>query len=198
MEDTMAIQLKPTDALLVTDVQRDFLPGGRLAVPHAEEVVPAMNRYIALAREKGIPVFACRDWHPANHCSFRSRGGPWPEHCVAGTDGAQFARGLELPPDTRVIDKATAVEPDAYSAFGGTALAQELRERGVKRLLVGGLTTDYCVRNTVRDALAEGFEVVLLKDAIRAVNVQPGDGERAEMEMRTAGARPVTYAELAA
>lgn len=194
----MTLALQPHDALIVVDVQRDFLPGGALAVRDGDAVVPVLNRYLALAREKRLPVFASRDWHPPNHCSFTSRAGPWPPHCVAGTEGAQFAPGLELPQDASVIDKATNEEADAYSAFGGTTLASQLRERGVKRVLVGGLATDYCVLNTVRDALKEGFEVVLLTDAIRAVDVKPGDGVRAEAEMREAGAQAASYSEIAA
>jgi nicotinamidase/pyrazinamidase len=189
--------MQPHDALLLVDVQRDFLPGGALAVREGDQVVPVLNRYIALARRSRIPVFASRDWHPANHCSFAARGGPWPPHCVAGTEGAQIAADLELPDDAVLVDKGTTEEKDAYSAFGGTGLARELRARGVKRVLVGGLATDYCVLNTVRDALAEGFEVVLLRDAIRAVDVKPGDGERAEAEMRAKGAQPAVYADLA-
>jgi nicotinamidase/pyrazinamidase len=180
--------LSSRDALLIVDVQRDFLPGGALAVPGGDEVVPVLNRYLAHARRAGLPVFASRDWHPANHCSFRAQGGIWPPHCVAGTGGAAFALGLELPPDTVIIDKATRPEADAYSAFSGTTLAAMLRERGVERVLVGGLATDYCVLNTVRDALREGFAVQLLRDAIRAVNVQPDDGARAEREMEALGA----------
>jgi nicotinamidase/pyrazinamidase len=194
----MTIRLEKEDALLIVDVQRDFLPGGSLAVPGGDAVVPVLNRYITLARSHGLPVFASRDWHPKNHCSFKSRGGIWPEHCVAGTPGAAFAENLELPPDAVVIDKATREDADAYSAFQGTSLAAQLRERGVKRVLVGGLATDYCVLNTVRDALKEGFKVVLLKDAIRAVNVNPGDGERAEREMQESGAVPAIYGEIAA
>lgn len=193
----MTLLVQPHDALLLVDVQRDFLPGGALAVREGDQVVPVLNRYIALARKKQIPVFASRDWHPANHCSFAARGGPWPPHCVAGTAGAQIAPGLHLPEGAVLVDKATTEDADAYSALEGTALARELRARGVKRVLVGGLATDYCVLNTVRDALAEGFEVVLLRDAIRAVEVNPGDGERAEMEMRAKGAQPAVYAELA-
>lgn len=194
----MSVTVGRNDALLIVDVQRDFLPGGNLGVPEGDAVVPVLNRYIAAARAKGLPIFASRDWHPRNHCSFKAQGGPWPEHCVAGTPGAAFAEGLQLPSDARIIDKATRVEADAYSAFSGTALAGELRGRGVQRLLVGGLATDYCVLNTVRDARREGFEVFLLKDAIRAVNVNPGDGERSEREMRDAGAVAATYEELAA
>jgi len=187
----MTLALQPHDALLIVDVQRDFLPGGSLAVPGGDEVVPVLNRYIDLARSRSVPIYASRDWHPANHCSFHARGGPWPEHCVAGAPGSAFAPGLQLPPDTSVIDKATRADEEAYSAFEGTGLAQRLREAGVRRLLVGGLATDYCVLNTTRDALAAGFEVLLLTDAIRAVNVQPDDGARARAEMEEAGAIPV-------
>ena len=136
-------------------------------------------------------MFASRDWHPPNHCSFREQGGPWPGHCIAGTAGAQFAPGLRLPPTVRIVDKATTAETDAYSAFGGTALAGTLRAAGVKRLVIGGLATDYCVLSTVLDALREGFEVFVLEDAIRAVDAHPGDGEKALREMCDAGARLV-------
>lgn len=176
------------DALLIVDVQRDFLPGGSLGVSGGDEVVPALNRYLELARLRHLPVFASRDWHPRNHCSFRAQGGPWPEHCVAGTPGAEFAPGLDLPRDAIVVDKAAGAGADAYSAFEGTHLAARLLELRVKRLLVGGLATDYCVLATVRDARKAGFEVLLLADAVRAVNARPGDGARAEREMRDAGA----------
>ena len=184
----MTVDLDKHDAVLIVDAQVDFLPGGNLAVQRGDEVVPALNRYLALARRKGMPVFASRDWHPRNHCSFRPQGGPWPEHCVAGSPGAEFAPGLNLPDDAVIISKATAPDSDAYSAFQGTDLSRRLRKRGVKRVLVGGLATDYCVLNTVLDARKAGFEVLLLADAIRAVNVKPGDGERAEREMLAAGA----------
>lgn len=194
----MDVTLARADALLIVDVQRDFLPGGKLGVPEGDAVVPVLNRYIDTARKAGVPVFASRDWHPEKHCSFKPQGGPWPEHCVAGTVGAQFADGLRLPPDVVVIDKATREEVDAYSAFSGTTLADRLRARGVKRLLVGGLATDYCVLNTVRDAFREGFGVVLLEDAIRAVNADPEDGPRAKREMESRGAIPARHEEIAA
>ena len=184
-------------ALLIVDVQNDFLPGGALAVPRGDEVVPLLNRAIDAAGRGGAPVFASRDWHPENHCSFRARGGLWPPHCVAGTPGAAFAPTLALPRDAVVIGKATTADADAYSAFAGTDLAARLRALGVRRLVVGGLATDYCVLNTVRDALKEGFEVALLEDAIRAVDVKPGDGERARQAMRAAGATPATVEDIA-
>lgn len=184
------------DALVVVDVQNDFLPGGALAVSRGDEVVPVLNRYVALFREAGLPVYASRDWHPPNHCSFQAQGGPWPAHCVAGGHGASFAPGLSLPGGTAVIDKATRQDEEAYSAFEGTGLAERLREAGIERLLIGGLATDYCVLATVRDALEQGFDVLVLKDAIRAVNVEPGDGEKAEAEMRRLGAEAVTLDEI--
>lgn len=193
----MTFAVGERDAVLIVDVQKDFLPGGSLAVPHGDEVIPALNRYLALARRSRMPVFASRDWHPRNHCSFRAQGGIWPEHCVAGTPGAEFSPALHLRPDAVVVSKATREDADAYSAFSGTDLAEQLRARGVRRLLVGGLATDYCVLNTVRDALQHGFEVLLLRDAVRAVDVKPGDGERAEREMLEAGAVSVGIGDLA-
>jgi nicotinamidase/pyrazinamidase len=183
--------LKPGvgDALVVVDVQNDFLPGGSLAVPRGDEVVPVLNRCLALFSQKSLPVYASRDWHPPDHCSFRAQGGPWPPHCMADTYGAEFAASLELPADAVIISKADTPEKDAYSAFEGTDLGLCLKAVDVRRLFVGGLATDYCVLNTVKDALALGYGVVLLADAVRAVEVTPGDGEKAMMEMRTLGAQ---------
>jgi nicotinamidase/pyrazinamidase len=149
----MTVLMEQADALLVIDVQRDFLPGGSLPVADADAIVPVLNRYIARAKRAGLPVFASRDWHPRNHCSFRARGGQWPPHCIAGTAGAAFPAELQLPGDATIISKATQPEADAYSAFQDTNLAALLRRHGVRRLLVGGLATDYCVLNTVCDAL---------------------------------------------
>lgn len=186
----------PGDALIVVDVQRDFLPGGALAVAEGDQVVPVLNRYIAHFEQAGLPSVFTRDWHPANHCSFRAQGGPWPPHCVTDSAGAAFAPGLVLPASGHVVSKAATAEADAYSGFQGTGLADWLRARGCRRLFVGGLATDYCVRETVRDALAAGFAVVLLRDAVRAVEVQPGDGARAEQAMREAGAASATLQAL--
>jgi nicotinamidase/pyrazinamidase len=191
------IHLRPDDALIVVDVQNDFLPGGALAVPDGDAVVPVFNVYLARFDQRGLPVYATRDWHPANHCSFRARGGPWPPHCLAGNQGAAFAPGLRLPPATRVISKATTTGRDAYSGFEGTDLEAELRAQGVHRLWIGGLATDYCVVNTVRDALRHDYAVLLLRDAIRAVNVQPHDGENAIAEMLRLGARAIDLGMLA-
>lgn len=175
------------DALIVADVQNDFLPGGALAVPRADEVIAPLNACLQSFAGQHLPVFVTRDWHPQQHCSFREQGGPWPRHCVAGTRGAEFAAGLRLPPGAQVISKATRPEAEAYSAFQGTDLAERLRHAGVRRVVIGGLTTDYCVRATALDALAAGFAVVVLADAVRAVDVQPGDGERSLAELRARG-----------
>ena len=177
------------DALLLVDVQNDFLPGGALAVRDGHAVVPRLNEWVALFRDRGLPVFASRDWHPADHCSFHARGGPWPVHCVAETPGAGFAPGLDLPPGVEVVSKATDAERDAYSAFDGTDLHERLRRAAVRRLFIGGLATDYCVRWTVHDALERGYEVVVLEDAVRPVDVRPGDGRRALRTIRRRGAR---------
>lgn len=187
------------DALVVVDVQNDFLPGGSLAVPQGDEVVPVLNHYLAAFVRRGLPIFATRDWHPPNHCSFQPYGGPWPPHCVAGSEGAALAPALELPTSSILITlKGTQPEQDAYSAFDGTDLDARLRAQGVGRLFVGGLATDYCVLYTVEDGLKAGYAVVLLQDAIRAVNVRPGDGERAEAEMIRLGAIPIRLEMLAA
>jgi len=180
----------------MVDVQVDFLPGGALAVPEGDQVIPLLNRSLALFQAQGLPIFATRDWHPPDHCSFSQQSGPWPPHCVAGTRGAEFAPGLELPPGTAIISKGTSSDRDAYSGFAGTDLAARLHALGVQRLLVGGLATDYCVLNTVKDAVAEGFETLVLRGAIRAVNVRPGDGARAEAAMLASGARLVSAAEV--
>lgn len=179
---------RPGDALIIVDVQNDFLPGGSLAVPDGDAVIAPINGYAALFAKHAHPVFATRDWHPGDHCSFKSRGGPWPPHCVAQSRGAAFPAGLALPQAATVISKATDPERDAYSGFQATGLGRQLRAKGVKRVFVAGLATDYCVLATVKDALAEGFEAVVLADAVRAVNVAPGDGERAIGEMRALGA----------
>lgn len=184
--------IRPGDALIVVDVQRDFLPGGALGVPAGDEVVPALNRAIAAFERAGLPVYYSRDWHTPDHCSFKAQGGPWPPHCIAGSEGAAFATALRVPDDAAVISKATTQAQDAYSAFQGTTLAQQLGTAGVRRVFVGGLATDYCVKATVLDARANGFQVELLGDAVRAVEVRPGDGERALQEMLKSGANFTT------
>jgi nicotinamidase/pyrazinamidase len=175
--------IKDTDALIVVDVQRDFLPGGALAVPEGDEVIPVLARCVATFSEEGRPVFASRDWHPRDHCSFKEYGGPWPPHCVADSPGAEIDPALGLPEDTTIVDKATLPEQDTYSAFEGTDFDSQLKDLHVKRLFVGGLATDYCVLNTALDALKHGYEVVLMTDAVRAID--EADGERAIEQLRS-------------
>jgi len=189
-----AIVLGQGDALLIVDLQVDFLPGGKLGVPHGDQVIAPINRLIDLYRARALPVYASRDWHPELHCSFAGQGGPWPPHCVAGTEGAGFSSELTLPDDVIVVSKADTVEVDAYSAFSGTGLAPALRARGIRRLAVCGLATDYCVLNTVLDGLPD-FEILIVAEAMRAVDVQPGDGDHAMTRMLGAGAVPVRLSE---
>ena len=185
------IALHRGDALLVIDVQNDFLPGGSLAVPQGDEVIEPLNRWLSRFSRAGLPVFATRDWHPPDHRSFAARGGPWPAHCIAGSRGAQFASGLRLPADTPLMEigKGTHPDADAYSGFEDTELQAHLQAAGVHRLFVGGLATDYCVLNTVLDARRLGYDVIVLQRAIRPVEVHPGDGARALAAMSAAGAR---------
>jgi nicotinamidase/pyrazinamidase len=174
-------------ALLMVDVQNDFCPGGALGVERGDEVVEPLNRLAREFLERGDVVVKSRDWHPAATRHFADYGGTWPVHCVQETAGAEFHRALLNDPRIIVVSKGTGDE-DSYSAFDGTRLAELLRERGVEEVWVGGLATDYCVKNTVLDALREDFRVKAIADAMRAVNLQPGDGERALAEMRARGA----------
>jgi nicotinamidase/pyrazinamidase len=180
--------MEQDDALLIVDVQNDFCPGGALAVAEGDQVVAVLNRWIEKAQGQGIPIYLTRDWHPAGHISFKERGGPWPPHCVQGTAGAAFHPGLQLAANAQIISKGHELDKDSYSAFGGTDLKDKLRRAGIKRLWIGGLAQDYCVRETALDAIKEGFEVHVIVDATRAVNVQPDDGQRALENMRRAGA----------
>ncbi len=177
-------------ALIVVDVQNDFCPGGALAVARGDEVVGPLNRLIEEFLERGEPVYKSRDWHPAATKHFEAYGGTWPVHCVQDTHGAEFHQDLLDDPRVRVVSKGLGDE-DNYSAFDGTTLAEELRREGVKEVWVGGLATDYCVKQTVLDALREGFRVRALSEAMRAVNLRPGDDRRALAEMRDAGAEVV-------
>lgn len=188
----------PGDALLVVDVQNDFLPGGALGIAGGDAVVPPLNRLLAAWRARGLPVYLTRDWHPPGHCSFTAQGGPWPEHCVAGTPGAEFSPQLEHGPGDVVVSKATRPDRDAYSALDGTGLTDALRGRGVRRVFVGGLATDYCVRATGLDARAADLDVVVLGDAVCAVNLHPDDGARALAELAAAGAALATTDEVLA
>lgn len=184
---------EPESALIVVDVQNDFCPGGSLPVADGDKVVPVINAYAEAFAKAGCLVVADRDWHPADTTHFAKNGGAWPEHCVQGTPGAQYHPDLKLPATTVHIRKGMQNDEDAYSGFegrdeDGTLLASILKRRGVTTIYVGGLATDYCVRATVLDGLKAGFQVKLIADACRAVNIQPTDGESAIREMAEAGA----------
>ncbi len=184
------------DALLIIDVQNDFCPGGALPVADGDKVVPVLNRCIGKFRAANLPIFATRDWHPEKTSHFKSCGGLWPPHCTQGSRGAEFHPDLKLPSDATIISAGMGPDEDGYSGFEGkdaegVKLADLLRKRGVERIFVGGLATDYCVKFTVLDALKEGFKAVLIQDAVRGVNLQPGDSEGAIAEMARAGAKRI-------
>jgi nicotinamidase/pyrazinamidase len=172
----------PESALLVVDVQNDFCPGGALAVADGDAIIPVINAWMP----RFATVVASRDWHPANSVHF-SR---WPPHCVAGTYGAHFRVGLDTGRFLLVLDKGTDNLDDGYSAFEATSedLESWLRSRDIEMLYVCGLATDYCVLQTVLDALRLGFGVTVIRDGIAAVEVNPGDGQRARDAMKAAGA----------
>lgn len=178
-------------ALIIVDVQNDFCPGGTLAVAHGDEVVAPLNKLIDEFLAQGAPVYKTRDWHPPTTKHFTKYGGTWPIHCVQNTKGAEFHPELKDDPRIQIISKGLG-DTDCYSGFDETDLAEQLRRQGVKEVLIGGLATDYCVKNTVLDAVKEGFQVKALEDAMRPVELNPGDGETAIEEMRAAGAEVIT------
>ncbi len=179
------MRLLASDALLIVDVQRDFCSGGALSVPGADEIIPTVNDLIKEAIEAKALVIASRDWHPPDHSSFHAFGGIWPAHCVQGSDGAKFHAALRLPDDALVVTTGQTVDKDQYSAFDATGLANELRRRGVKRVLICGLAQDVCVRATALDAVEAGFETHLRLSATRAI--VPVHGEEAVVEMVGSG-----------
>jgi nicotinamidase/pyrazinamidase len=187
-------RVDPDSALLLVDVQIDFCPGGSLAVAEGDQVVPILNDWTRAFLEAGRPVFASRDWHPPDSVHFVVGGGPWPPHCVQATPGADFHPALETPPAVVVLSKGMdPAESGGYSAFEATdaegrTLAERLRAAGVRHLYVGGLATDYCVRASALDARQAGLEVSVIRDAVRGVDVTPGDSDRALAEMEAAGA----------
>ena len=188
---------EPRQALIVVDVQNDFCPGGTLAVAHGDEVIEPLNKLIDEFLERGAPVYKSRDWHPPTTKHFKAYGGTWPVHCVQNTRGAEFHPALRDDPRITVISKGLG-DTDCYSAFDETDLAARLRQQNVEEVVVGGLATDYCVKNTVLDALKNGFNVKAVENAMRAVDLQPRDGARAIDEMREAGAKIVSTDQSAA
>jgi nicotinamidase/pyrazinamidase len=181
-------------ALLIIDFQNDFTPGGALAVEEGDQIAGPIQR---LADEVDV-IFATRDWHPPDHSSFETQGGPWPVHCVQGTPGAELHPSIEDLDIEAIVDVGREREDQGYSGFEKSDLAQILRDRDVDEVYVGGLATDYCVRASTIDACREGFDVTVVSDAIRGVEVEPGDSERALADMAEAGARIASSSELLA
>lgn len=194
--------MKLKRALLVVDVQKDFCPGGALAVPSGDQVIPVLNRYIGFFSKKNLPIFFSRDWHLKVTKHFKKFGGVWPVHCVQNTKGAAFHPALEIPKPALILSKGMDPEKDSYSAFqafdpSGIEFGNLLKIFGVSELYVGGLATDYCVKHSVLDGLKGGLKVFLLTDAVRGVNLQAGDEEAAVAEMVKSGAKKITFEKLA-
>jgi len=190
--------MKTKKALLIIDVQNDFCPGGALAVPQADKIIPALNRYIRLFAKKKFPVFLSADWHPVRTRHFRDFGGAWPAHCIQNSRGAQFHSGLRLPREAIRVYKGMDPEKDSYSALEaqdmrGMPLLRLLGMMGVVELYVAGLATDYCVKYSVIDALRHGFKVKVLVDAVKGVDLEPGDSQEALGEMVKKGASKTTF-----
>ena len=177
-----------TKALIIVDMQNDFCPGGSLGVNGGDKIISVINKYIEQFSAKNELVVFTRDWHPANHCSFKEYGGIWPSHCVAETKGAEFHKDIFVPENHVIVSKADTSSKDAYSGFDTTSLDSDLKKLGIGEVWVCGLATDYCVTSTVVDALELGYKVKLLVDAIAAVDVNAGDGEKAIAKMVSLGA----------
>lgn len=176
------------DALVVIDLQNDFLPGGSLAVPDGQSILSPLQRWLDHFKAFDLPVVMTRDCHPPDHCSFADFGGQWPAHCVRGSVGAAISSALEIPATARIIDKPSDRDLETYDGFDRTALQRFFLDKGVNRIWVGGLATDYCVRATVLEGLKRGYAVIVLQEAVRAVDRRAGDGHRALLETAAAGA----------
>lgn len=183
-------------ALIVVDLQKDFCQGGALEVSEGDQVVAPINQLIDYFLENNLPIFLTRDWHPSNHLSFKEFGGIWPPHCIAGTEGANFHDQLKIPQEAIVVSTATEPDKEAYSGFEGTHLIKILKAEKVTELVVVGLATDYCVKETVLDGLKGDFNVTVVNEGIRAVNVKPRDGQDAVREMKRKGAKFVSLAQV--
>ena len=188
----MNVEFNPGDGLLLVDPQNDFCPNGALAVAEGDQVMPVLSEWAAAAEAAGVPIFVSRDWHPPRTTHFKEFGGVWPAHCVQGTPGAEFHPALRLPSSALIVSKGMGEAEDAYSAFqardaNGVLLADLLRSRGVQRLYVMGLATDYCVRASALGGLEQGLHVKVVRSGCRAVDLQPGDGHAALVAIETAG-----------
>ena len=181
-------------ALLIIDFQNDFTSGGALEVPDGDEIAGPVQRLA----ERSEYIAATRDWHPADHASFETQGGPWPVHCVQGSHGAAFHPAMRDVRIDVVVDVGQSRDDEGYSGFEHSDLERTLRDNDVDELYVCGLATDYCVRASAVDACRRDFAVTVVEDAVRAVEVNPGDGDRAFQDMVDAGARIATSDELLA
>ena len=188
------VLLKKDIALIIIDIQNDFCPGGALPVPEGDKVIPVLNRYIERFAERNLQIFATRDWHPADHMSFQDQGGSFPPHCVQNTRGAEFHPSLRLPTGAVIVSKGDRRDFEGFSGFENTDLANVLRSKSIRLLLIGGLATEYCVRSTVLDGLKQGFEVCLLADASRGISSERA--VEATREMTKAGAKTITVSDL--
>jgi nicotinamidase/pyrazinamidase len=186
------ISLQGSDALVVVDVQNDFCPGGALPIPQGDEVVPVANSWIRAARDRGIPVYCSRDFHPREHPSFEEQGGAWPQHCIQETWGAEFHSDLEVPENARIVTKGVRFDKDQNSIFDETGLASHLEREGIRRLIVLGLALDVCVRASVLDGLEAGFDIFLILDGCRAVTEE--SGRETIQELERAGANCISGA----
>jgi nicotinamidase/pyrazinamidase len=173
------------EALVIVDFQNDFCPGGALAVPDGDAIAPRVLELLDSGRF--ALVVATRDWHPPDHASFAEQGGIWPPHCVRETEGAQLSAALPRDRVDVVLDKGTDDATEGYSGFEATGLAELLRSRGVDRITLTGLATDYCVRATALDGLREGFAVTVDRAGVRGIDVHPGDVDAALAEIAAAG-----------
>jgi len=183
-------------ALIVVDMQVDFLPGGALEVPNSDTIIPIVNEYVKLFESKNLPIFYSRDWHPEDHCSFKENGGTWPKHCVQNTKGAEFHPDLYISNKAFIISKAFEKDKESYSAFQNTDLDEKLKQFKVENVFVCGVATDYCVLHTVLDSLKNGYKTFLLVDAIKGVDLNVNDSEEAIKKMVNAGAEIVVIDEL--
>ena len=179
--------------MVVVDIQNDFCPGGALGVSDGGAVIPVLNKHIDAFHRRGDAVFATRDWHPKVTRHFKKHGGIWPVHCVQGTEGAAFHPDLKLPKEAVILSKGTDPGTEGYSVFSarddkGVAFETLLATMGIKQLFIGGLATDYCVKETGLEALAKGYRVTVLVDAVRGVDLQPGDSDKALAELASHGA----------
>ena len=190
--------MKPKEALLIVDLQNDFCAGGALGIKGTGSIIPVINKYIKIFVSKKLPVLATRDWHPKKTGHFKEFGGVWPRHCIKNTKGAAFCPGLRLPEDVILLYKGMDPEKDSYSAFHaqdkkGRSLLNILRKSGIEELYIGGLATDYCVKFTTRDALKKRLKVKILSDAVKGVNLEPGDSEDAIRQIVKLGAKKTTF-----